>query len=43
MYRRLRAPSPLRDIREPSPTPALRRSTHLKKAPICTGNVYGKS
>jgi hypothetical protein len=43
MYRRLRTPSPLRDIREPSPTPALRRSTHLRKAPTCTGNVYGES
>jgi hypothetical protein len=43
MYRRLRTPSPLRDIREPSPTPVLRRSTHLKKAPTCTGNVYSES
>jgi hypothetical protein len=43
MYRRLRTPSPLRDIREPSPTPALRRSTRLKKAPTHTGNVYGES
>jgi Reverse transcriptase (RNA-dependent DNA polymerase) len=42
MYRRLRTPSPLRDIRELSPTPALRRSTHLKKAPTHTGNVYGE-
>jgi hypothetical protein len=43
MYRRLRTPSPLRDIRELSPTLALRRSMHLRKAPTCTGNVYGKS
>jgi hypothetical protein len=43
MYRRLRTSSPLRDIREPSPTPALRRFTCLKKAPTCTGNVYGES
>jgi hypothetical protein len=43
MYRRLRTPSPLRDIREPSPTLALKRSMHLKKVPTCTGNVYGES
>jgi hypothetical protein len=40
IYRRLRTPSPLRDIREPSPTPALRRSLHLRRPPTCTGNVY---
>jgi hypothetical protein len=43
MYRRLRTPSPLREIREPSPTPALRRSMHLRKVPTHTGNVYGES
>jgi hypothetical protein len=43
MYRGLRTPSPLRDIREPSPTPVLRRSIHLRKAPTRTGNVYGES
>jgi hypothetical protein len=42
MYRRLRTPSPLRDIRELSPTLALRRSTHLRKASTHTGNVYGE-
>jgi hypothetical protein len=41
-FKPLGALHPLRDIREPSPTPALRRSTHLKKAPTCTGNVYGE-
>jgi hypothetical protein len=43
MYRRLRTPSPLRDIREPSPTPALRRSMHLRNPTTRTGNVYGES
>jgi Reverse transcriptase (RNA-dependent DNA polymerase) len=42
MYRRLRTPSPLRDVREPSPTPALRRSSCLRRPPTCTGNVYGE-
>jgi Reverse transcriptase (RNA-dependent DNA polymerase) len=42
MYRRLRTPSPLRDIRELSPTLALRWSTHLRKASTHTGNVYGE-
>jgi hypothetical protein len=43
MHRRLRTPSPLRDVRELSPTPVLRRSSHLRRPPTCTGNVYGES
>jgi Reverse transcriptase (RNA-dependent DNA polymerase) len=42
MYRRLRTPSPLRDVRELSPTPVLRRSSCLRRPPTCTGNVYGE-
>jgi len=42
MYRRLRTPSPLRDVREPSPTLAPRRSAHLRRPPTRTGNVYGE-
>src|SRR5580693_8563954 len=42
MYRRLRTLSPLRDVREPSPTPALKRSSCLRRPPTCTGNVYGE-
>ena len=38
-----RTPSPTVEERELSPTLAPRRSTHLRRPPTCTGNIYGES
>src|SRR6266850_4635520 len=42
VYRRLRTPSPTEEGREPSPTPAPRRSLHLRRPPTQPGNIYGE-